>query len=135
MIHLKAYFGALVAFTLLDLIWLGLIARGWYAEQLGDLMRPQTNWAAAVPFYLIYIAGIVFFAVAPALDGAGGWQSAALRGAALGFLAYATFDLTAAAVLRDWPLPMTFVDLAWGTVLTAGAATGGFLAAGLGSSS
>ena len=124
---LSAYGATLIAFLVLDGIWLGVIARRFYASQLGGLMRAKVNWLAAGGFYLAYVAGIVFFAVSPALA-AGSLGTAALNGALLGLLAYGTYDMTNLATLKGWPLPMSLVDMAWGALLTGGAASIGYLA-------
>lgn len=110
------YLLAVPVFFLIDMLWLGLVANKFYQTHLGFLMGP-VNWTAAVIFYLLYIIGIVVFAVSPALS-AQSLQKAVLLGALFGFLAYATYDLTNLATLKDWPLIVTLVDLVWGTVLT-----------------
>ena len=109
---------ALPVFFVIDILWLGFVARGFYRDQLGDLLRPTTNWAAAIVFYLIFLVGLVVFVIQPAVD-AGSSAEALWRGALFGFVAYATYDLTNLAVVRDWPLTMTIVDIAWGAVLAA----------------
>ena len=126
MIYAKAYLSTLIVFFGLDLLWLGVVARGFYSTQLGSLMRDNINFVAAGGFYLAYVAGIVFFAVAPALT-EGSWQKAAMNGALLGLIAYGTYDMTNLATLRDWPLTMSFVDLAWGGFITCVSATLGLL--------
>jgi uncharacterized membrane protein len=103
-------------FFVIDLLWLGVIAKDFYQRKLGYLMRPQVNWTAAILFYLIFIAGIVLFAVKPALE-QGSPMRALVLGALFGFFAYATYDLTNLATVKDWPLAVTIVDLVWGTVL------------------
>ena len=125
MIYTKAYAFTLVAFFGLDLLWLGLVARGFYSSQLGGLMRDNINFAAAGGFYLAYVAGIVFFAVAPALA-EGSWRKAAVSGVLLGLLAYGTYDMTNLATLRNWPVAMSLVDMAWGGVVTGVSAVAGF---------
>ena len=115
---LKLLLIALPVFFVIDILWLGLIARGFYRDQLGDLLRPETNWTAAIVFYLIFLVGLVVFVIQPAVD-AGSWSEALWRGALFGFVAYATYDLSNLAVVRDWPLTMTIVDIAWGAVLAA----------------
>ncbi len=125
MIHLKAYALTLIVFLGLDALWLGLVARGFYASQLGHLMRDNVNFAAAGAFYLAYVAGIVFFAVAPALA-EGSWRKAAVHGVLLGLLAYGTYDMTNLATLRNWPVAMSVVDIAWGGLLTGAAALAGY---------
>ena len=108
----------------LDLVWLGAVARGLYTSALGPLMRPEAYWPAAALFYAFYVAVIVTWAVL----GTEGPRAAARRGAALGLVAYTTYELTNWAVLRDWPAWIVPIDVAWGVVLTAVAALAGKLA-------
>jgi len=105
-----------VCFFLIDMIWLGLIAKGFYHKHLGGMMSSRVNWAAAVLFYLLFILGLVIFVVQPALL-ENSPLNALLFGALLGLVCYATYDLTNLATLKDWPLVVTIVDLVWGTVL------------------
>ena len=112
------------AMLVLDLAWLGVVARGLYVSALGPLMRPEAFWPAAALFYAFYVAVIVAWAVL----GTESARAAARRGAALGFVAYTTYELTNWAVLRDWPAWIVPVDIAWGVVLTAIAALAGKLA-------
>lgn len=114
----KLYLIVLPVFFALDMLWLGLLAKDFYDAQIGSLLKADVNWTAAVVFYLVFIAGIVHFVLVPAVERAS-LKQAALNGAAFGFVTYATFDLTSLALIRDWPLAITLVDLAWGTVLTA----------------
>ena len=115
-----------LVFLAVDLVWLGFVARGFYRAQLGHLLRTDVLWPAALVFYAVYIAGILVFAVLPALD-AGSLTRALALGALLGLVAYATFDLTALALLRDFPASLVAVDLAWGTALTSGVAASGYV--------
>ena len=108
---------ALPTFLVLDLLWLGIIARPFYRAQLGPLMKEDVGWPAAVAFYVIYVAGIVILAVWPAVEKESCIQAISL-GACLGLVAYAAFDLTGLATLEGFPRTMALVDLAWGTVLT-----------------
>lgn len=121
-----AYLSTGLVFLALDALWLGFMASRVYRPLIGDLMADQPNWPPAVLFYLLYIAGVVFFAVQPALT-SGRWTTALMLGAFLGLLAYGTYDLTNHATLRNWPAAMTAIDLAWGTFATAMAATAGLL--------
>lgn len=118
----SAYLTTLIAFAIVDTLWLGVVARAFYQAELGSLRAEQIDFRAAVAFYLIFSAGIVVFAVLPALR-AESLGNALLYGALFGFFCYATYDLTNLATLRDWPLRMSLVDIAWGTVLTAVTAT------------
>jgi uncharacterized membrane protein len=115
-----AYGLVALVFLALDAVWLGTMADRVYRPTIGHLMAPQFAIAPALLFYALYFAGIVFFAVAPGVA-AGSARIAAARGAALGLLAYATYDLTNQATLRDWPWLLTLVDLAWGTFVTGAA--------------
>lgn len=122
---LGIYGGTLVAFLALDALWLGVVARGFYARQLGEMLRDDPRWGAAVLFYLIYVAGVVVLAVLPALELRSPGRALAL-GALLGLVAYAAYDLTNLATLKGFPIRMVVVDLAWGTVLTAVVAWAGY---------
>ncbi|ANH07758.1 DUF2177 family protein [Shinella sp. HZN7] len=123
-----AYLAAGIAFLIVDAIWLTTMADTLYRPLLGDKLEAQFRLAPAIAFYLIYVAGIVFFAVLPALQG-GGLSKAALNGAVLGLVAYATYDLTNQATLRDWPLAVTLADIPWGAFVTAVGGSAGFLVA------
>ena len=104
-------------FFVIDMLWLGLIARDFYQRNLGSLLG-EVNWLAAIIFYLVFLVGLTFFATYPAAT-SGLWTKAVLYGALFGFFTYATYDLTNLATLRDWPLSVTLVDMVWGTVLGA----------------
>lgn len=125
---LKLYFITLPVFFVLDMVWLGLVAKGFYAKQIGFLMKPQVNWTAAVVFYLMFIVGLVLFVVTPALE-KHSFMHALLFGALFGLITYATYDLTNLATMKDWPILITFVDLAWGTVLSASVSSIAYLIA------
>ena len=114
-----------VIFLIIDLIWLGTIAKPFYQRGIGHLMAENFRLGAAALFYAVYVIGIVYFCVAGAVD----WKTAALNGALFGFFCYATYDMTNYATLRDWPLSMAVVDIAWGTVLTGFTAGAGFMGA------
>ena len=116
---LKHYAITLVCFLTLDAIWLGLIAQPFYQAQIGFLLARNTNLPAAGAFYLLYVAGLVFFVVGPALRAGTPPVRATLRGAFFGLVTYATYDLTNLATIDRWPLPLTVVDMAWGTLLGA----------------
>ena len=115
---LKLFGIALPVFFAIDMLWLGLIAKDFYAKQIGGLMKPNINWTAAIIFYLIFIAGLVVFVIMPAVV-KNSWSHAVLMGALFGFVCYATYDLTNLAVARDWPVFVTIIDLIWGAVLAA----------------
>ncbi|HTT39374.1 MAG TPA: DUF2177 family protein [Burkholderiales bacterium] len=101
-------------FLALDAVWLTTMGDRLYRPSIGHLMRAGFEPLAAIAFYVVYLAGSTVFTVLPA----NGWRSAAARGALFGLVAYATYDLTNQATLRDWPWHVTFADLAWGTLVT-----------------
>jgi uncharacterized membrane protein len=122
------YAGALAAFAIIDMIWLAVMSERLYRPTLGDLLAETVNLPAAIAFYLIFPIGLTIFAVTPALRG-GSATTAALCGGLLGFFAYATYDLSNQATLRNWTTQLTLIDVAWGAALSALAATAGYLAA------
>lgn len=122
-----AYVAAFVALIVLDGVWLGAVARAFYADRLGSLLKDEPDLLAAALFYVAYPAGLVFLAVRPAV--ARSVRAAALDGAVLGLVAYGTYDLTNLATLRGWPVDVTVVDILWGTVLGAACAAAGCAAA------
>lgn len=115
---IKLYLIALPVFFLIDMVWLGLVAKGFYAKHIGSLLKTEVNWIAAILFYLLFITGLVVFVITPALE-KGSWMHAILFGALFGLVTYATYDLTNLALAKDWPLIVTIVDLIWGAVLAA----------------
>ncbi len=110
-----------VIFLIIDLIWLGVVAKPFYQRSIGHLMADDFRVGAALLFYVVYVVGIVYFCVWGAAD----WKAAAINGALFGFFCYATYDMTNFATLREWPLSMTIADIVWGTVLTATTAAAG----------
>jgi uncharacterized membrane protein len=115
---MKLFLIALPVFFAIDIVWLVFVAKNFYKKHLGFLMKPDIGWVAAITFYLLFIAGLVLFVIAPALEK----QSivhALLYGALFGLVTYATYDLTNLATIKDWPILVTIVDLIWGTVLAA----------------
>lgn len=121
-----AYLTTAIVFLCIDAVWLTVMSSRLYKPLLGPMLLDSFNVQAAALFYVIYIAGAVYFAVQPALQ-SGSWTTAAVHGAVFGFCAYATYDLTNQATLKNWPIAITIADISWGTVLTAIAATSGFL--------
>jgi uncharacterized membrane protein len=111
------YLVALAIFAVVDLIWLGVVAKDFYRSELGTLMTPAPNWVAGIAFYIVYVWGLVAFVAKPALtsnlDG-----SAFIWGAAFGLVAYATYDLTNLTVIKGFPAKLAFVDMAWGAFLS-----------------
>lgn len=124
--NLIAFGGTAAILLALDFAWLSLMMGPIYQRALGPILSENVNYAAAAAFYMIYSAGVVFFAVRPAIE-SGNWTDALLRGAALGLAAYATYDLTNLATLKLWSLRISLLDMAWGAALTALAASGGAL--------
>ena len=114
--YLKLYGLTIPIFFVIDILWLGVIAKGFYRRQLDFILSPQVNWTAAIVFYLAYIAGIIFFAVRPAIN-SNSWSMAAYLGALFGFFTYATYDLTNLATIKDWPVAIVVVDILWGVSL------------------
>ena len=129
MLFLRLYLIALVLFFLVDMLWLGWLARGFYQRHLGTWMAPQVNWSAAIIFYLLFVAGLVYFATLPAIEADSGIR-ALLNGAFFGLVTYATYELTNFATLRDWPLQAVVIDMLWGTVLCAVVSWGSWKVAG-----
>jgi len=122
----KLYFLTVPVFFLIDMLWIGVIARGFYKRHLGYFLSPTVNWPAAVIFYLIFIAGILIFAVLPALERES-LRRAVVWGALFGFFTYATYDLTNLATVRDWPLIAAIVDIFWGVCLCTAVSAAGYL--------
>jgi len=120
--YLKLYALTVPVFFIIDLIWLGVVAKGFYQKNLKFILSPNVNWTAAIIFYLMYIAGILIFAVVPGVA-KDSLRHAALWGALFGFFTYATYDLTNLALLKDWPLNIVIVDILWGVVLCTIVAT------------
>ena len=114
---IKLYFIALPVFFVLDMVWLGLVAKKFYREQIGFLMKTNINWLAAIIFYLLFIAGLVFFVISPAVEKKS-WLNALFMGALFGLITYSTYDLTNLAILKDWSLLLTAVDIIWGMLLS-----------------
>ena len=120
--YLKMYVVALVVFLLIDIVWLAVIAKNLYQKELGFIMSPKPNWGAAILFYLIFIVGLVFFVIHPAIE-KDGWSYALFAGILFGFVSYSTYDLTNLATLADWPIKITIIDLIWGSSLGGAVST------------
>jgi uncharacterized membrane protein len=123
--HLVHYLAAAAVFFPLDMLWLGVVAKGFYQANLGPLLLERPNWAVAAGFYAVYVAGLVIFAMTRAAD----WREAAFYGALFGFFAYATYDLTNLATLKGFPARVALTDIAWGAFLSGVSAGGGLLLA------
>lgn len=124
--YIKLYLAAVAVFFAIDLLWLGVVAKNYYHKALDHLLRPNVNWTAAILFYLIYIVGILVFAVLPGI-GKESLRHAALWGGLYGFFTYVTYELTNLALLKDWPLNVVIVDILWGTFLCTAVASLSFL--------
>lgn len=122
-----AYAGSAIAMLALDAIWLTTMVPRLYKPALGDLLADPPNLRVAALFYLLYVAGIVFFAVLPAVEHRS-WLAALGTGALLGLVAYGTYDFTNLSTLKNWPLTLSLVDVAWGAVVTSLAAIAGYAA-------
>ncbi len=125
--YAKVYLASLVGFLAIDMVWLVVVARGFYRKHLGFLLSDQPNWWAAIAFYLLFVAAVLVFAVGPGLQ-SNSLRKAALLGGFFGLVTYATYDLTNLATVKDWPWVVTVVDMVWGTVLTATVGCIGYLA-------
>lgn len=122
-----AYIACLFTFIVIDAVWLGLVAKDFYANQLGSLMREDILWVPAAVFYLFYTAGIVLLAVRPEQTDIS-LGNVAFYGAVVGFIAYGTYDATNLATLKNWPALMSAVDFVWGICLTSAVAVAGAMA-------
>lgn len=125
--YIKLYFVTLAAFLAIDLVWLGLVARTFYRRYLDWLMAANPNWVAALVFYLLFVVGVLVFVVVPGVED-GSLRTTLLRAALFGLIAYATYDLTNLATVKDWPLAVTVVDMVWGTALSVAVGYIGFVA-------
>jgi uncharacterized membrane protein len=124
--NIKLYLLTVPIFFLIDLMWLGYVAKRFYRKNLDFILSPDVNWPAAICFYLIYIAGILFFGVLPALE-KDSLARALVWGGLYGFFTYATYDLTNMALIKGWPLKIVVVDIVWGAFLCAVVAAASFL--------
>jgi uncharacterized membrane protein len=126
MVFLKLYGIAFVIFLAIDAVWLGLVAPKFYKAQIGHLMAETPNFIAALVFYLLFIVGLVYFVLLPAVE-AESLSKAIIAGVLFGFMTYATYDLTNLATLKDWPITVTVVDLVWGSFLSGSISTLSYL--------
>jgi uncharacterized membrane protein len=118
---LLTYAVSVPVFFIVDMIWLGVIARGFYRKALEPLLTPNINWTAAIIFYFLFLVGILIFALLPGIERRSLVYTVAMA-ALFGFISYATYDLTNLATLRDWPLKLSIVDMMWGSFLSASTA-------------
>lgn len=124
--HAATYLAILVTMVVIDMVWLRVIAVQWYADGMGPLLTDTPNLIAAAAFYLVFPLGLLIFAVLP--GEASSVLKVAVMGGLFGFFAYATYDLTALAVIKNWPLGLTLLDMAWGTLVSGVSAAAGKLA-------
>ena len=124
--YLAIYAAVLLTMVVIDVVWLRVIAVQWYADGMGPLLTDKPNLVAAAAFYLLFPLGLLIFAVLP--GDASSVLKVATMGALFGFFAYATYDLTALAVIKNWPVGLTLLDMAWGTVISGLSAAAGKLA-------
>ncbi len=122
---LLSYILTFVVFFIIDMTWLGFIAKDVYRKHLAEFLSDQVNWTAAFIFYFLFIVGVFIFTIMPAVE-KNSLTSAITLGALFGFFTYATYDLTNLATLKGWPLNIVFIDIIWGTILTAIVSTAGF---------
>ena len=120
-----SYLLTTVVFFAVDMTWLGLIAKDLYKKYLGSFLSDKVNWPAAIIFYLLFIIGIFYFCILPAVE-KNSVVKAIISGALFGVFTYATYDLTNLATLKNWPLTIVFIDIAWGALLTGIVSTAGF---------
>ena len=113
---MKIYIVTFLIFIGIDLLWLGVVAKNFYFNQIGFIMRSSPNWSAALAFYALFVFGLVYFVVNPALEKSS-FKYALVSGLLFGLITYSTYDLTNLATLKDWPIYVTIVDLVWGTAL------------------
>lgn len=113
---LKLFLIAFPVFLLIDMLWLGVIAKNFYGRQIGSLIKEKVNWSAAIIFYALFVFGLVFFVIDPAVESTS-WLAALFRGGLFGLITYATYDLTNLATLKNWPLKLSIVDILWGVIL------------------
>jgi uncharacterized membrane protein len=123
--QLLSYLLTTVVFFIIDMTWLGYVAKDFYGTHLANFLSPQVNWVAAIVFYLLFIVGIFIFAILPAVEKSS-WTHALIYGGLFGFFAYATYDLTNLATLTNWPIKVVVVDIIWGFVLTASVSVSGY---------
>ena len=123
---LLTYAVSVPVFFAVDMIWLGVIAKGFYRKALEPLLTPNINWTAAIVFYFLFLVGILIFALLPGMEKRS-LRYTVLMAALFGFIAYATYDLTNLATLRDWPLLLSMVDMLWGAFLSASTAGATYL--------
>lgn len=122
---LISYLLTAIVFFAVDMMWLGWLAKGIYQKTLQGFLSDQVKWPAAIIFYLLFIVGIFIFSILPSVE-KNSLKNAILLGVLFGFFTYATYDLTNLATLKNWPIKIVFIDIAWGAILTGIVSTAGF---------
>lgn len=123
--YARAGLAAIIVFFCLDFIWLSQVSAGFYREAIGPHLADNPDFVAAAAFYLLYFGGLMYFVIAPAVT-RGTMSSAVFSGVLFGLVTYGTYDLTNMATLRDWPLRMALIDMAWGAFLSASASAAAY---------
>lgn len=118
MFYFKSYLITIIVFFAIDIVWLEVLAKDLYREQLGFLLKDNFNTTAALIFYLFFVGGMLFFVINRAVE-LSSWQYALFAGAFFGFISYSTYDMTNLATVKDWPVLITVIDIVWGTFLCA----------------
>ena len=116
MFKVKLYVLTTLVFFIIDILWLGLLSKNLYQEKIGQLLKEDVNWTAAILFYLFFILGMLFFVIYPALVKRS-WKYALFVGIFFGMTTYATYDMTNLATMKDWSVLITVVDILWGSFL------------------
>lgn len=127
--YIAAYLATLIVFLAIDFVWLSSMANTLYRPVLKEILLPDFRLAPAIVFYLLFALGLVIFGVSAGIR-SGNWTDALLFGALFGFFAYATYDLTNQATLKNWETSLSVIDMAWGTVVSGAAATAGYFLSG-----
>ena len=122
--YLTAYGATALIMVVLDALWIGLVAKTLYQQGIGHLMAENPRLIVAALFYAVFVVGLVIFVVAPGGQ-TSSWQRTVLRGALFGFFTYATYDLTNLSTLKDWPIGMSLIDIAWGATVSAASGAAG----------
>ncbi|MDO7975759.1 DUF2177 family protein [Oceanotoga teriensis] len=115
---IRNYVISFIVFFIIDILWLGLIAKNIYNKYLGYIIKDNFNWIAAIIFYIIFIIGIQFFVLNPAIEKQSVFY-AFLVGGIFGFITYSTYDLTNLATIKQWPISITIIDIIWGSILSS----------------
>jgi len=130
MTYIYLYLLTFLAFFAIDFVWLTFVATKFYSTKIGHLMAPKPKLIPAIIFYLIFVVGIIIFAVLPGYESNNLWQTV-LLGALFGMLSYSTYDLTNLATLKNWPVSITIIDIIWGTSVSAITSVAGYFIATL----